>query len=198
MQLRSLLSVAQAFLPAMFLSSLAWAQATAVSQISGVVQDATGAAVPGAQVRVTQTETSMTRAATAGADGAYTIPNLPVGPYRLEATASGFSTYVQTGIVLQVNTNPVINPVLQIGAVAEQVSVTADAAMAETHDNAISQVMRSNPHCRAAIERPKRYATDPVVGRRGCATNWRRSQHQQELPDPVVDHLYRGRPDLRH
>ena len=116
-------------------------QAIAVSQISGVVQDATGAAVPGATVKVTQTSTGLTRTATTGADGGYVIPNLPVGPYEVEAGAQGFSKYEQKGIVLQVGANPVINPVLQVGAVTEQVSVTADAAMAETHDNAVSQVI---------------------------------------------------------
>ncbi|MDQ2945232.1 MAG: carboxypeptidase-like regulatory domain-containing protein, partial [Acidobacteriota bacterium] len=138
---RSNSALSTSLLFALFTTSIAWGQATAVSQISGVVQDATGAAVPGAQLRVSQTETSMTRTSTASTDGSYTIPNLPVGPYRLEVSAAGFSTYVQTGIVLQVNSNPVINPVLQIGAVTETVSVTADAAMAETHTNAISQVI---------------------------------------------------------
>src|SRR5690242_18665370 len=88
------------------------AQAIAVSQISGVVQDPTGAAIPGATVKVTQTTTGLTRSATTAADGAYVIPNLPVGPYELDATAAGFSTYSQKGIVLQVSVNPVINPVL--------------------------------------------------------------------------------------
>src|SRR5947209_2679311 len=123
-----------------FLTSL-HGQAIAVSQISGAVQDATGAAVPGATVKVTQTATGLSRTATAGADGGYVIPNLPVGPYELVASAPGFSNYVQKGIILQVSTNPIINPVLQVGAVSEQVSVTADAAMAETHNNAVSQVI---------------------------------------------------------
>lgn len=123
-----------------FISSV-HAQAIAVSQISGAVHDATGAAIAGATVKVTQTGTGLTRTATAGADGGYVIPNLPVGPYELEASAPGFSTYVQKGIVLQVSANPAINPVLQVGALTEQVSVTADAAMAETHNNSVSQVI---------------------------------------------------------
>lgn len=122
-------------------ASFVYAQAIANSQISGVVQDASGGAVPGATVKVTQTSTGFTRTVTTGADGSYTIPNLPVGPYELEVTASGFSTYVQKGIVLQVAVNPAINPVLQVGAVSAQVSVTADAAMAETHNNSVSQVI---------------------------------------------------------
>src|SRR5205814_7989274 len=63
------------------------------------------------------------------------------GPYRLEASLSGFSTYVQSGIVLQVNSNPTINVVLQIGQVSSLLEVQADANMVETHSNVIGQVI---------------------------------------------------------
>ena len=53
------------------------AQSTA--QIQGTIQDATGAAVPGAEVKATQTETATIRTAISGADGAYVLPNLPIG-----------------------------------------------------------------------------------------------------------------------
>src|SRR5882757_10306559 len=83
-------------------AAAAWAQQTATSQISGVVQDPSGAAIPGAEVRVTQTDTGFARTATSGPDGSYTIPNLPVGPYRLQASSQGFSMYVQDGVILRV------------------------------------------------------------------------------------------------
>src|SRR5581483_12322994 len=85
-----------------------WAQSTSVAQISGTVQDSTGAAVPGVQVRATQTDTGLMRTAVSNADGTYVLTNLPIGPYRIEASKDGFSTYVQTGIVLQVSTNPTV------------------------------------------------------------------------------------------
>jgi len=117
------------------------AQATAGSQISGTVQDASGAAIAGAQISATQTATGQSRATVAGPDGAFALTNLPVGPYRLAVTAPGFRTYVQTGIVLEVNSNPVINPRLEVGTVAQEVRVSAAAAMAETHETAVSQVI---------------------------------------------------------
>src|SRR5438552_5594771 len=92
-----------------------WAQTAAVSQISGTVQDSSGSAIVGAGVRVTQTETGFTRTAVTGIDGVYRFPDLPVGPYRIEATQKAFESYVQTGIVLQVNVNPTINITLQVG-----------------------------------------------------------------------------------
>ena len=71
----------------------AFAQTTAVSQISGTVQDSTGSAIPGAEVQVKQTDTGFTRTTTTGPDGGYALPNLPVGPYQLQVTKEGFSAY---------------------------------------------------------------------------------------------------------
>ncbi len=117
------------------------AQSTSGSQISGVVQDVSGSTVPGAEVRATQTETGATRTTQTGPDGNYILPGLAVGPYRLQVGREGFSAYVQSGIVLQVNSNPVINVTLKVGAVSEQVQVTADATMVETRDTSIGQVI---------------------------------------------------------
>src|SRR5262245_17528453 len=88
--------------------SALFAQSASVAQISGTVQDSTGAAVPGAQVSVTQTDTGLSRAVQSDENGAYLLPSLPIGPYRLEVKKEGFSSYIQSGIVLQVNTNPAI------------------------------------------------------------------------------------------
>lgn len=117
------------------------AQATSGSQISGTVQDESGGAVAGAEITVTQTATGLTRTVTSDAEGSYAFPNLPVGPYQLQIKKQGFSTYVQSGIVLQVNVNPTINATLKIGAVTEQVQVTSDAALVETLSNGVGQVI---------------------------------------------------------
>src|SRR3984885_13367151 len=86
------------------------------AQIQGTVLDSTGSAVPGADVKATQTGTGAVRTVTSGNDGAYVLPNLPIGPYRLEVSKPGFSTFIQTGIVLQVATNPTVDIALKIGA----------------------------------------------------------------------------------
>ncbi|PYS46470.1 MAG: hypothetical protein DMG13_29880, partial [Acidobacteria bacterium] len=88
-----------------------WAQSTA--QVSGTVKDQTGAVLPGVEVTATQTDTGLKRSVVTEETGSYILPNLPVGPYRLEATLPGFRTHVQTGIVLQVGSNPVVNAVLE-------------------------------------------------------------------------------------
>jgi hypothetical protein len=123
-----------------FLACLAvWAQGTA--QINGTVRDSTGLAVADATVKVTQTATGAMRTANSGADGAFVLPNLPIGPYLLEVTKDGFTKYAQSGIVLQVDSNPTIDVGLKVGAVTEQVLVQADANMVETHTTSVGTVV---------------------------------------------------------
>src|SRR5438552_12681387 len=122
------------------MSGVLWAQAVSVAQITGNVKDQSGALLPGVEIKVTQAETGYTRSVITDETGAYIIPNLPVGPYKMEATLPGFTTHVQTGIVLQVNSNPTIPIVLQIGQVTETVEVQSDAAQVETHSTRIGQV----------------------------------------------------------
>ena len=142
-----------------FCASL-FAQSVATSQIAGTVQDASGLAVPGAQVRAIQTDTGLIRTAETGADGAYILPSLPIGPYRLEVTKQGFSTYVQNGIVLQVASNPTIDAKLQVGNVNQQVVVEASATMVETHSSGVGQVVDQQ----RVVDLPLngRYATDLI------------------------------------
>ena len=105
-----------------FASSL---QAQATAEISGVVKDATGAALPGVEITATQTATGQSRSAITNEIGLYVLPTLPLGPYRLEASLPGFRTYVQSGIVLQINSSWVSNIILEVGQVTEQVEVQA-------------------------------------------------------------------------
>jgi hypothetical protein len=118
-----------------------WAQSTA--QITGTIRDATGAVLPGAEVTATQTETGIARSTVSNETGAYVLPNLPIGPYKLEAGLPGFRTFVQTGIVLDVNSNPVINISLEVGQRTEQVEVQANAALVETRTVGVGQVMET-------------------------------------------------------
>ena len=118
-----------------------WAQATA--QIAGTVRDQSGAVLPGVEVTVVQTDTAAARTAVSNETGSYILSNLPIGPYRLEAALPGFRTFVQTGIVLQVNSAPVVNPVLQVGQVSEQIEVQANATLVETHSTGVGEVIDS-------------------------------------------------------
>jgi carboxypeptidase family protein len=111
------------------------------AQLSGRITDESGAVLPGVTVTATQTDTGLARSVTTDASGTYVLPNLPTGPYRLEAMLQGFRTYAQTGIVLQVAATPVINVVLAIGNVAENVSVEAAAPIVDVQSAGISDVI---------------------------------------------------------
>ena len=113
-----------------------WAQATA--QISGRVQDTTGAVLPGVEVTATQTGTGIARTAVTNETGSYVLPNLPIGPYRLQAALPGFRTYVQSGIVLEVNSSPAVNVTLEVGQVAETIEVQANASLVETRNSGMT------------------------------------------------------------
>ena len=125
-----------------FLSASAiFGQAVAIGSVSGTVSDQSGSSVPGATVKMTETEMGSVHTGTTNAEGRYTFNNLPVGPYRLEVSASGFKNYAQTGIVLQVAENLTQNVSLQVGALTETVEVQAGASMVETRDSSIAQVI---------------------------------------------------------
>src|ERR1051326_5869737 len=82
----------------LLVSSTAAAQQVAVAQLSGRASDQTGAALPDAAVRMTETERGVVHTTTTNSEGAYTFPSLPVGAYKMEVSKSGFKTYVQSGI----------------------------------------------------------------------------------------------------
>src|SRR5437870_10233920 len=119
--------------------AIAWAQTTA--QISGTVKDQSGAVLPGVEVSATQTATGAKRTTVTNETGNYVLASLPIGPYMLEASLPGFKSYVQSGIVLQLDESPIINVVLQVGQVSEQVEVQANAGLVETQRTAIGQVV---------------------------------------------------------
>ncbi len=114
----------------------AWAQATA--QINGTVADSSGAVLPGVTVVAIQTETGFRREVVTDDRGSFVLLNLPTGPYRLEATLAGFRTFSQTGVVLQVNSNPVIPVKMELGSLEETVSVEAAAPLVETRNPSVS------------------------------------------------------------
>src|SRR5262245_50525572 len=118
-----------------------WAQATA--QISGTARDQSGAVLPGVEIRATQTDTGITRTTVTNETGSYVLPNLSIGPYKLEGTLPGFRTYAQTGVVLQVGSSPVINVTLEVGQVAETVEVQANAVLVETRSTSVGQVVEN-------------------------------------------------------
>ena len=97
--------------------------------IRGTVVDPTGAALQGASVGATQTETGLTRTSTTDHSGGFVLLELPVGHYRLQVEGKGFQTYIQQGITLDVNETATIPVRLAVGAETQHVDVEADAQL---------------------------------------------------------------------
>src|SRR5690348_219134 len=120
------------------------AQVTTAS-VRGTVTDEQGAAVADATVTITNTDTGLSRTVQSAGDGAFTFPDLPIGPYRLRATRTGFKAVDQTGIVLHVNDNLTFNIALKIGAVSETVTVEASPIQIQTTDRKSTRLNSSHP-----------------------------------------------------
>ena len=122
----------------LFLSTGTAVLAQGTAEISGTVRDQSGAVLPGVQFSATQIQTGFVRNAVTNETGLYILPNLPIGPYRLQAALPGFRTYVQSGIVLEVNSSPAVNVTLEVGQVAETIEVQANASLVETRNSGMT------------------------------------------------------------
>ena len=96
-------------------------------QISGVVRDSTGAAVAGAAVRITGTETGLESSTTTNESGIYRFVLVPSGTYLLTTEATGFAKREVANVQVKVGQVSDINVTLGVGAVSETITVTADA-----------------------------------------------------------------------
>src|SRR5258708_36515870 len=123
----------------LLLAGRAFAGVTA--SISGTVKDATGAAVVGAKVTATNTETSIASSQPTNGQGYYSFQSLPLGHYDIEVQQTGFKLYRQTGLVLDVNAALVVDITLQVGQVTEKVEVSSEALHAETANAQMGEVM---------------------------------------------------------
>ncbi|MGA2267398.1 MAG: carboxypeptidase regulatory-like domain-containing protein [Bryobacteraceae bacterium] len=108
---------------------------------SGSVTDAQGAAIPNAKVVVTETQTGTKASTVSGVTGEYTIPFLAIGTYDIAAEAAGFKKFTQKGVTLSAGEHPVIDIRLEVGAVSEEVTVTAEAPILVTANPSLGQVI---------------------------------------------------------
>ena len=111
------------------------------AQITGRVTDHTGAVIPSAPVRVTNTDTDVTRSATTNELGYYTMPLLPNGNYRVAIQHPGFRMVERTGIVLQEDQVLRLDFVLEVGEVTESVTITGTPTLIQTSTSELSTVI---------------------------------------------------------
>ena len=108
------------------------------STIEGTVTDSTGAAVPGAQVILTNQDTGVSQTATSNDTGVFHFPSLGLGKYTLTASKSGFQSVKQENIALAAEETRTIPLTLKVGTVAETITITEDAAAVQLAESKIA------------------------------------------------------------
>ena len=136
---RQLARIAAATVAALLLLSRPGEAQIPTANILGTVRDSQGGAVPGASVTATNEGTQYSRTATTDGTGQYALRLLPVGKYTLVVSMPGFKTFSQQGILLEVGRNARIDPVIELGALTEVVSVVGDVPLIETTSATLSR-----------------------------------------------------------
>ena len=120
----------------------AGAQAGA-GEITGLVKDQAGAAVPGATITVTETRTNLQRVAVSTGDGVYTAASLAPGDYRLDVELAGFKPVRREGVRLATGEKARIDFDLSVGDVREQVTVVGDAPIVRAETASLGTVVEN-------------------------------------------------------
>jgi len=112
--------------------------------ILGTVTDSTGAAIAGAGVEIKNVGTGLTRTVQTGEDGSYSVPELPIGDYRVTVEKQGFKQAVVTGIHVEVSSERRADVTLQPGEVAQKIEVTGDELpQVESTSNVLGGIVES-------------------------------------------------------
>ncbi|MEW5981423.1 MAG: TonB-dependent receptor [Acidobacteriota bacterium] len=119
------------------------AQSGPSGMVSGKVVDQSGGAVPGVTVTVTNTATNDVRTDVTNAEGIYRFPGLAVGPYQVMFQLDGFRTIIRGGLFIEAAVPLTVDTELEIGGVAEQITVTAESPVLQSTSPAVSRRLGS-------------------------------------------------------
>src|SRR6202167_183597 len=111
------------------------------AELSGLITDPAGLAVPGARVVVQSADTSATRTVSSNKQGEYSVPALRPGPYNLTIEANGFKTIHQTGVAVEVDQRAQLDFALTIGSNTESITVQGSAPLLNISDASVSTVI---------------------------------------------------------
>ncbi len=151
---------------------------TLFGSMVGNVIDASGAAVPGATVKVTETSTNDTRSVQTNEAGIYNVTTVPAGTYQIEISKEGFRGFLTSNVVVNQNNVVRVDAQLQVGAQTEKIEVTAEAAALQTdradvHAEVGSQPLENLPQATRAYEGLMQLVpgTTPPAGQLSGGTN---------------------------
>ncbi|HUS07949.1 MAG TPA: carboxypeptidase regulatory-like domain-containing protein [Bryobacteraceae bacterium] len=123
---------------------------TLYGTVVGLVEDASGAAVPNVKLAITNKGTGLTLEATTDSNGSFTILNVPAGTYDAKAGLTGFKTQSRTDLAVTVNTVSRVNFVMEVGSLSEQITVSAEVTQlqtdkADTHTEIRADLVKNLP-----------------------------------------------------
>jgi hypothetical protein len=120
------------------------AQSAGTGALTGTVTDQSGKSVPNATVTITNAGTNQERSTTTGADGVYKFSLLPPGTYRVRFAAAGFKSAEVSGVVIDVTETPLLDKVLEIGAVTQTVTVESNVETLQTQSSTLGTTVTGN------------------------------------------------------
>ncbi len=144
-------------------SFLASAQVGAGGTIVGTVTDASGAAVPNADIVINDVDTNTVTRVASNASGEYTAAGLPVGHYTVTAEVKGFKKFEQTNVPLNVGDRRTVDVKLEVGSTTESVVVEADAVQVQTESGEVSDVITGQQVTQLATNGRSLYALTALV-----------------------------------
>ena len=110
-------------------------------QINGVVSDSSGGVIPGATVTATETATGFAQTTVSGANGRYSFPSLRPTGYTISAELVGFRTFRREGVVLAANQSLTVSIQLELGELAETITVAGEASQVDVTTATIAEVV---------------------------------------------------------
>ena len=114
---------------------------TSYGSVIGTVRDASQAAIPGAQVALTNADTGLKTTRETNVSGVYVFPNVPPGNYTVTLTAKGFATAQEPVFAVRVNDTQTHDFALRVGSITESVEVHAEAAMLQQSTSELGMVV---------------------------------------------------------
>ena len=140
-----------------------------VAHIRGTVTDPSGAGVPAAEVKATNTQTQVSATVMTQDDGSYQFLSLPPGTYDVSVSKQGFKTFTSQNITLTLNQVYNLPVALEVGEVTQTVQVEANPVQVETTTTQLGTIIDAQADCRFAAERPQ---LDPA----SAAGSWSRGE----------------------
>jgi Carboxypeptidase regulatory-like domain/TonB-dependent Receptor Plug Domain len=125
-------------------STAAFAQGSTSQALSGSVVDTSGAVIPGADVSAKHVGTGVVSSAVTNSDGLFSIPSLPIGTYTVSVTLQGFKTAVIQNVVITSGAGANVKASLEVGGIAEQVTVSSSSEIVQTQSSGVSQTINTN------------------------------------------------------